>query len=112
VAYLISERGERFDQRFLATSEHKLVDVIIAALPDSVTPLRLAKIGVPGAVVGAAALVAVLASFVETCKRNEIDPQAYLTDLLSKIVARHPMSRIDELLPFAYIKNAPEQAMA
>ncbi len=55
---------------------------------------------------------AVLASLIETCKRNEIDPQAYLADVLSKIVGRHPMSRIDELLPFAYIKKAPEQAVA
>jgi hypothetical protein len=27
-----------------------------------------------------------------------------LTDVLTRIVARHPMSRIDELLPFAYVK--------
>ncbi len=55
---------------------------------------------------------AILASLVETCKTNEIDPQAYLADVLSKIVGRHPMSRIDELLPFAYIKKATEQAVA
>jgi len=45
---------------------------------------------------------AVLASLIETCKMNGVDPQAYLRDVLAKIVARHPMSRIDELLPFAY----------
>ena len=33
---------------------------------------------------------------------DRVDPQAYLRDVLAKIVARHPMSRIDELLPFAY----------
>jgi len=55
---------------------------------------------------------AVLASLVETCKRNDVDPQAYLADVLTKIVVRHPMSRIDELLPFAYIKKTPEQAVA
>lgn len=57
MAYLISERSEEFDRRFLAASEQKLADLIIAALPDSVTPLRLTKAGVIGAVVAAAALV-------------------------------------------------------
>jgi len=47
---------------------------------------------------------AVIASLVATCKLNDVDPYAYLTDVLSRIVARHPMSRIDELLPFAYVK--------
>jgi hypothetical protein len=29
-----------------------------------------------------------------------------------KIVARHPMSRLDELLPFAYMDAAPDRAAA
>jgi transposase len=45
---------------------------------------------------------AVIASLIETCKMNDINPQTYLTDVLTKIVTRHPMSRINELLPFAY----------
>jgi hypothetical protein len=36
---------------------------------------------------------------------------AYLRDVLAKIVARHPMDRIDELLPFAYAP-ATERAAA
>jgi hypothetical protein len=32
-------------------------------------------------------------------------PTPYLTDVLTKTVARHPMSRIDDLLPFAYVKT-------
>jgi transposase len=47
---------------------------------------------------------AVLASLIATCKLNDVDPDAYITDILTKIVADHPMSRIDELLPFAYVK--------
>ena len=39
---------------------------------------------------------AVIASLIETCKMNDVDPQAYLRDVLARIVARHPMSRIDE----------------
>lgn len=45
---------------------------------------------------------AVIASLVETCKLNSIDPQAYLTDTITRIVNAHPSSQIDELLPWAY----------
>jgi transposase len=45
---------------------------------------------------------AVIASLIETCKLNTIDPYAYLADVISKIVNRHPNSRINELLPWAY----------
>jgi hypothetical protein len=55
---------------------------------------------------------AVVASLIETCKRNQIDPEAYLRDVLTKIVARHPMSRLDELLPFAYLPPQAEKAVA
>ena len=48
---------------------------------------------------------AVIASLIETCKLNGIDPQAYLTDVITKIVNGHPNSRIDELLPWAYAVN-------
>ena len=41
---------------------------------------------------------------------NGIDPMAYLRDVLAKIVARHPMERIDELLPFAYMPAADKAA--
>jgi transposase len=53
---------------------------------------------------------AVLASLIETCKLNRIDPQAYLADVLSKIINRHPASRIDELLPFAYLDRSQRAA--
>ena len=45
---------------------------------------------------------AVIASLIETCKLNDVDPHAYLTDILTRIVDRHPQSRIDELMPWAY----------
>ena len=53
---------------------------------------------------------AVIASLIETCKMNGVDPQAYLRDVLARIVARHPMGRIDELLPFAYVSAADKAA--
>lgn len=55
---------------------------------------------------------AVLASLIATCKLNDIDPYAYLADVLAKLVARHPMSRIDELLPFAYAKPKLQERAA
>ena len=45
---------------------------------------------------------AVIASLIETCKLNSIDPQAYLADIIVRIVNGHPNSKIDELLPWAY----------
>jgi transposase len=53
---------------------------------------------------------AVLASLIETCKLNSVDPQAYLTDVITRIVNGHPNSRLDELLPWAYA--APARAVA
>ena len=43
---------------------------------------------------------AVLASLIETAKLNGVDPQAYLTELITRIVQGHPRSRIDDLLPW------------
>jgi len=45
---------------------------------------------------------AVIASLIETCKLNAINPQSYLTDVITKIVNGHPNSQIDDLLPWAY----------
>lgn len=45
---------------------------------------------------------AVIASLIETAKLNAVDPQAYLTDILTRIVNGHPQARIDNLLPWAY----------
>jgi transposase len=42
---------------------------------------------------------AILASLIETCKLNAIDPQAYLADVFDRLVADHPINRLDELLP-------------
>ena len=55
---------------------------------------------------------AVIASLVETCKLNGVEPQAYLTDVLTRIVEGHPNSRIDELLPWAYASAQDLKAVA
>jgi transposase len=46
---------------------------------------------------------AILASLIATCKLNNVEPQAYLADVLTKIVNGHLQSRLDELLPWAYV---------
>jgi hypothetical protein len=45
---------------------------------------------------------ATIASLVDTCKLNAVDPLAYLTATLTAIVSGHRQSRIDELLPWNY----------
>jgi transposase len=49
-----------------------------------------------------AASWAMIASLLETCKLNQVDPLAWTTDVLTKLVNRWPASRIDELMPWAY----------
>jgi len=51
---------------------------------------------------------AIIASLIETCKLNGVDPQAYLADVLTKIVNGHLASKLDELTPWAY---APSVAL-
>lgn len=48
---------------------------------------------------------AIIASLVETCKLNDIDPQAYLADILVRITNGHPINRIGELLPWTWPPN-------
>ncbi len=47
----------------------------------------------------------VIASLIETCKLNAVDPQTYLADALSHLVQGHPMRRIDDLMPWAYASH-------
>jgi transposase len=48
---------------------------------------------------------AMVASLIETCKLNGVDPQAYMADVLTKIVNGHLASKLDELMPWAYAPN-------
>ena len=45
---------------------------------------------------------AIIASLIETCKLNGVNPHAWLTDTLSKLVNHWPQSRIDDLMPWNY----------
>jgi transposase len=42
---------------------------------------------------------AVMYSLIDTAKMNDVDPQAWLADVLARI-ADHPVQRLDELLPW------------
>ena len=46
---------------------------------------------------------ALLYGLIVTAKLNDIDPQAWLADVLARI-AGHPVSRLDELLPWNWAK--------
>jgi transposase len=48
-----------------------------------------------------------MASLIETCKFNGVNPQRYLTDLLTKLANGWQQSRIDELMPWCWAADAP-----
>jgi len=48
---------------------------------------------------------AAVASLVETCKLNAVDPQRYFTELLDRLVNGWPQARIDELMPWCWTKT-------
>ena len=54
---------------------------------------------------GGGKAAAIAYTLVETAKLNGVDPQAWLTDVLSRI-ADHKITRIDELLPWCYAASA------
>ena len=54
---------------------------------------------------------ATIASLIETAKLNGVDPYLYLAYVITRIVAGHPQSQIDELLPWAYASD-PIKAVA
>jgi transposase len=55
---------------------------------------------------------AAIASLVETCKLNGVDPQRYFTDLLTRLVNGWPNSRIDELMPWCWASTNNQSSSA
>src|ERR1700677_2054866 len=55
---------------------------------------------------------AIIASLIETCKMCGVEPHAYLEDVITRIVNRHPNSKIDDLLPWAYLAVPALKAVA
>jgi transposase len=54
---------------------------------------------------------AILSSLTSTCRRHEINPQAYLTELLANLPDT-PISRVDEWLPDAWKKTRTSRSAA
>jgi transposase len=44
---------------------------------------------------------AAMYTLIETCKMNDVDPRAWLADVLARL-PEHPVSRVDELLPWKW----------
>ena len=49
---------------------------------------------------------AAMYSFIVTAKMNDVDPQAWLADVLARI-ATHPANRLDDLLPWNWKRDVP-----
>ena len=50
-------------------------------------------------------------SLIVTAKMNDVDPQAWLADVLARIAA-HPARRIDEFLPWNWRPSAAARRQA
>ena len=53
-----------------------------------------------------------IASLIETCKLHGVDPQTYLTDVLTKLVNLWAASRLDELMPWAWTAECSTDKLA
>jgi hypothetical protein len=51
---------------------------------------------------------ALLASIVATCKLNDVNPVAYIAQTLEAIIAGHPQSRIEDLMPWRFSKTSSQ----
>lgn len=53
---------------------------------------------------------AVSCSLIETCKLNDVEPYAYLRDVLQQMVDGYPINHLDELLPWNWRSAGPAAA--
>jgi transposase len=51
---------------------------------------------------------AILATLIECCKLHSVEPHAYLTDVVTRLVNGHPQSRLAELTPWAWKAAHPQ----
>ena len=54
---------------------------------------------------------AAIYTLIETAKLNDVDPQAWLANVLARL-QDHPAKRIDELLPWNWQRAGPQKAAA
>jgi transposase len=50
---------------------------------------------------------ATVCSLITTAKLNDVEPFAYLTDVLERMSNGYPASRLDDLLPWNWRRSAP-----
>ena len=55
---------------------------------------------------------ATIASLIETAKLCGVEPQAYLSDVLTRLVNLWPASRLDELMPWEWAAGQPNNSLA
>lgn len=55
---------------------------------------------------------AAIYSVIETCKLNDVEPQAYIADVIARIASNWPASRWDELMPWNWTAAQPSVSMA
>lgn len=80
-----------------APTAPQLIPVMVSAEQDAVAP--------PGSSVAEP-----MYSIIVTAKMNDVDPQAWLADVLTRI-AEHPAHRLDELLPWNWqLRESARQA--
>ena len=54
---------------------------------------------------------AIMYTLIETAKMNDVDPEAWLADVIARI-ADHPINRVDELLPWKWSKPSAQTKAA
>jgi transposase len=54
---------------------------------------------------------AIIYTLIESARLNDIDPEAWLADVVARI-ADHPINRIDDLLPWKWQREVPQAAAA
>jgi len=50
---------------------------------------------------------AIVASLIHTAKLNGVEPHGYLRDVLERLIAGHPINRVQELVPWVYPATMP-----
>ena len=58
---------------------------------------------------GGGARWATVCSLITSAKLNNVEPFAYLKDVLERMTDGHPMSRLDDLLPWNWVKVQVKQ---
>ena len=56
---------------------------------------------------GGGARWATVCTLIATAKLNDVEPFAYLKDVLERMTNGHPMSRLDDLLPWNWAAKTP-----